>query len=289
MLNPISCPACRSQRIRKAGILRRKKMSERQQYQCKCCFRVFVLETSKPGPDVGTVIISGGSSTRWKQRTFRSAPDLDPYIDRDPESFQKIVDRCLRRRYKILKDLDSELPLRSRNSETKQTILRNLEMNIYSLPGIAEIGDFRYMWGDLWKVVRVVGIHYAEAGDYSDEDTHFTNAEITKATSQELDVWMAKYFPIKVLSVGERHLEIEVERTLSVLFENPDAVPDASLQPGRYVIDKAVIPYEMKVEPARLGLHNCNRNSLIVGKIVGVDNKIYQSDLAIWLSLSAIS
>ena len=100
--NQITCPVCRSTDYRKAGILRRKKLPERQQYQCKACNRVFVLEISKPGPAV--VVINGGSSVNWKQRTYRSAPELDAYIDNDTESFQSIVESCLRQKYGILKD-----------------------------------------------------------------------------------------------------------------------------------------------------------------------------------------
>ena len=96
-MSEISCPSCQSQEIRKAGILRRKKLPDRQQYQCKECKRVFVLESAKPGPEI---IINGGIVS-WKQRIFRSAPDLDSCIDADSESFQKIVDSCLRQRYNL--------------------------------------------------------------------------------------------------------------------------------------------------------------------------------------------
>lgn len=97
---PIECPACGNQEIRKAGLLRRKKIPERQQYQCKKCRRVFVLETSTSGP---IVVISNGVVT-LKQRVYRSTPELDPYIDGDRESFQSIVDSCLRKRYKLSQD-----------------------------------------------------------------------------------------------------------------------------------------------------------------------------------------
>lgn len=101
----VKCPDCKSEEIRRHGFLRRKKVPIRQIYQCKVCSRQFTLEQySNPGPKPEPLTSATNKKrlkATWKQRSFRSRPDLDPYIDADPESFQVIVDRYLRRRYKI--------------------------------------------------------------------------------------------------------------------------------------------------------------------------------------------
>ncbi len=93
-MEDIKCPECGATEYYKSGIREFKKPPHaRQQYKCKNCGRRFYFI------DKSSIDEKKPTST-WRQRTFRSPPDLDELIDNDPLPFQYRVEEFFRKLYR---------------------------------------------------------------------------------------------------------------------------------------------------------------------------------------------
>lgn len=95
-MEEIKCPECGASEYYKSGIRKfAKPPYEKQQYKCKNCGRLFYLREEKPKTG-----IDPDKPSTWRQRTFRSPPDLDEFIDQDSVPFQYRVEAFFRKLYK---------------------------------------------------------------------------------------------------------------------------------------------------------------------------------------------
>jgi transposase-like protein len=86
------CPRCQGASSIKAGFYK-SDILIKQRYRCGKCQKTFsnIGRNQCKAPEE--------ISKNWKQRIFRTPPELNSFIECDRESFQKIVENLLKQRY----------------------------------------------------------------------------------------------------------------------------------------------------------------------------------------------